>query len=366
MKYLITICIAISALVAANYSYAQRGDGRDGAKKTTAVIVAKAVKKQFSDYIEALGTTKSNESIIVTADVSEKITAIYFDDGQRVKKGDLLATLNKAQEQAELRASEALTAERQDAFNRAKDLSENSVLPKATLQTRFAELKQSQAATEAIKASIENYKITAPFDGVLGLRSVSVGALVQPGDMITTLDDLSQIKIDFDIPSIYLTALQPNAAIKGYVEAFPARQFSGVVTTISPQVDPVTRTVRVRAVLPNDDGLLKPGLLMTLLVVNNQREAVLIPEEALLKTSDKNYVYLVASNDNSLKAKKVEITIGARQPGVVEVLNGLAEGERVIHHGVNKVRDGDVIRILAEETADETLSELIENTVEPH
>ncbi len=339
-------------------SFAQRG----GPSGPTAVIVSPVVLGDFADQVEALGTTKANESVVITADRSEKITAIHFEDGQEVKQGDLLVTLDKTQEEAELRASEALTAETQTSYNRAKGLSGNSALPKATLQERQAELKQAQAATEAIKARLESYEITAPFDGVLGLREMSVGTLVQPGDMITTIDDLSQIKVDFDVPSVFLETLKPGLPISGTVDAFGAREFKGAVRTVNTQIDPVTRTVKVRAIVPNVDGVLKPGLLMSIDLYKNPRRALLIPEEALIKRSDKNYVYVVAQAEGKMIAKQTEVTLGARKPGTIEVLSGVKEGDQIVVHGTVKLRDGAEISIRAEETEDAPLDELLKQT----
>lgn len=358
MKFLNLFFVgALGAMVFVPTAHAQKSGV---AKGPTAVITSPVIKAEFADSIEALATTKSNESVIITADQSEKVVEIHFEDGQVVKKGDLLVTLDKTQEEAELRASKALTAERQNSYNRAKGLTGSSALPKATLQTRLAELKQAQADTEAIKARLKDYEIKAPFDGVLGLREISVGTLVQPGDMITTIDDLSQIKVDFDVPSVFLTALKPGLPIRGVIDAFGDREFKGAIKTINTQIDPVTRTVRVRAILPNDDGLLKPGLLMSITLSKNQRQSLLIPEEALVKRSDKNYVFVISDKDEAMIAKQKEVQIGARQPGVVEILSGLSEGERIVNHGVSKVRDGSPVRIRAEENIDTPLEKLLE------
>ena len=360
MKKTILLCACTLVIAAGIPAFAQKNEPKG--KGSTEVIVSSVIQDDFSDQVEALGTTKSNESVIITADRSEKISAIHFEEGQIVKKGDLLVTLDKIQEEAELRASEAFTAERQNAYDRAKSLSGNSALPKATLQERLAELKQSQAETEAIKASLESYEIRAPFDGIIGLREVSVGALIQPGDMITTIDDISQIKVDFDVPSVFLSALKPGLPIAGYIEAFGDREFKGDIQTINTQIDPLTRTVKVRAILPNEDGLLKPGLLMSLELSKNLRQALLIPEEALLKRSDKNFVFLAVNQNEKTIAKQTEIILGVRKPGVIEVLSGLQKGDQVITHGIVKLRDGAEIFVRARENTDAPLHELLKQT----
>lgn len=354
------ILITLSIMLFPLSAVAQRG----ASKGPVAVIVAPVTIGDFADQVEALGTTKANESVVITADRSERITAIHFEDGQEVKQGDLLVTLDKTQEEAELRASEAMAAETQASYNRAKSLSGNSALPKATLQERLAELKRAQAETEALKAGLQSYEIIAPFDGILGLREVSVGTLVQPGDMITTIDDLSQIKVDFDVPSVFLSTLKPGLPISGIVEAFGDREFKGTIKTVNTQIDPSTRTVKVRAIMPNVDGILKPGLLMSINLYKNPRQALLIPEEALIKRSDRNFVYVVAQAEGALIAKQKDIVLGARKPGMIEVLSGLGEGDEIVVHGVLKLHDGAQVSIRANEIQDTPLDALLKQNQE--
>jgi membrane fusion protein (multidrug efflux system) len=323
------------------------------------VIVSPVKEAPFADSVEALGTTKANETVIITADTSEKVIEIHFEDGQEVKAGDLLVTLDKSEEEAALNSAGAALSERQLAYKRAKELQETSAISKGTMQERLSLLKQGEADLESVNARIEKLTITAPFDGILGLREVSVGTLVQPGDMITTIDDLTSIKVDFDVPSVFLAVLEPGLPIVGKVEAFGDREFKGEVRTINTQVDPVSRTVKVRAVLPNPDKVLKPGLLMTITLLKDQREALLIPEEALIKRGEQNFVYVMDNKDGKTIARQQEIEIGGRQPGVIEVLKGLSTKDKVISHGTLKVSDGSEITIQAEKTDDEKLEKLL-------
>jgi len=328
-------------------------------KAPTQVIVSTVSNHPFSDQIEALGTTKANETVVITPDTAAKIVDINFDDGQMVSKGHLLVTLDKSEEEANLRAAEAARLEANSAYQRAKSLQKSSALSKGTLQERLSALKQSEAVVQSIKSQIDQLTITAPFDGILGLREVSLGALVQPGDTITTLDDLSYIKVDFNVPSVFLPTLIPGLPIVGNVDAFGSRPFTGTVRTVNTQVDPITRTVRVRAILANPDHSLKPGLLMTIKLQKDLRDALLIPEEALLKRSEKNFVYIVAKEDGHTVARQTEITIGGRHPGNIEVLSGLKVGDQVIIHGTMKIQDGATISIRAIENHNESLDALL-------
>ena len=338
---------------------------KSGPQGPVPVFVTVAMTGLFADSVEALGTTKANESVVITADTAEKVAAIHFEDGQKVKKGDLLVTLDKGEEDASLNAAMAMLSEAESSYERAQALQNNKALSKGTFQERLATLKQSQAAVEEIKARIEKLDIRAPFDGVLGLRDVSVGALVQPGQRITTLDDLKEIKVDFDVPAVFLSSLKPGLPIIGRIEAFGNREFHGTVKVVDTQVDPVTRTVRARAVIPNEDGQLKPGLLMSLVLLKNQRQALLIPEEAIIKRGDDNFVFSVHEQDGKTVARQTRIRIGVRQPGRVEILSGLKEGDAVISHGLVKVRDGAEINVRANDDSNMPLTDLLKGGQTP-
>jgi membrane fusion protein (multidrug efflux system) len=168
---------------------------------------------------------------------------------------------------------------------------------------------------------------------------VSVGTLVSPGDVITTLDDTSVIKLDFSVPENFLASLREGLSIRATAPAFPGRSFAGEVASIDSRVDMTTRAVIVRALLANDDGALKPGMFLNVSLANDEREALVIPEEALSPEAERQYVYVVTDG----KVSRREVRIGGRQPGTVEIITGLSAGERVIVEGTQKVRDGAIV-----------------------
>ena len=182
----------------------------------------------------------------------------------------------------------------------------------------------------------------APFDGVLGLRLISPGTLVQPGDKITTLADISLIKADFSIPESFLSALKIGQKINANSAAYQDRHFEGVVAAIDTRVDPVTRSVMVRAEIPNEDGSLLPGMLLTIDLRSNIQISLAVPEQAIVPIVDRKYVFLV-TGENTVEQR--EITIGRRQPGIVEVLEGLKVGEPVITLGTHRVRRGQTVDV---------------------
>lgn len=322
------------------------------------VIVAAVEQEAFSDNIQALGTTRANETVIITADTTEKITAIHFEAGQKVEAGELLVTLDQRQELAQLRAAKAQLDEARSAYQRAKNLQKRNALSAATVQERLAEKTRNEVQVDVIEARLAELRIQAPFSGVLGLRQVSVGALVKPGDPITTLDDLSLIKVDFQVPSRYLAVLKPGLEIEGKVSAFAGKVFYGQVQSVDTQIDTATRTVRLRAVLPNPEGVLKPGLLMTIKLKHGGRDTLLIPEEAIIKRGQNNYVYRVVPGATQSVAEQL-VTLGARRAGRVEIITGLSAGEKVVVHGVNKLRPGAEIVVKAIEKANETLQQML-------
>jgi len=323
------------------------------------MITPVTVAHDFADRTEALGTTKANETVDITANVTEIVKEIHFEDGQQVQAGDLLVTLEKSEEEADLKAAQALLDERRASYKRAQGLERQKALSTATLEEREALLRQIEGDIEAIRARIGDRVIKAPFDGILGLRNISPGTLVGPGDLITTIDDLSRIKVDFDVPSVFLSALKPGLKIEGKTEAFGQRVFTGSIDTVGTRVDPVTRTITARAIIPNKDGLLRPGLLMNIVLYKNMRTSLLVPEEALIQKGKKFFVYQIAENGGNTIAVEQEVRTGNRIPGMVEISKGLAPDDRVIVHGLMQVRDGSTVEIRAVENSDQTLGELL-------
>lgn len=339
-------------------SHAQQG--RQAAPQQ--VIVALARVAEFVDRVEALGTTRANETVRISSNVTEKVAEIRFDDGQTVTAGQLLVVLEKAEEEADLAAAEAVLAERRLAFERAEKLELRKFTATAQLDVRRAALREAEARIEAVKSRIADRVLRAPFSGVVGLRNISVGALVEPGDLITTLDDLSVIKVDFTVPTTYLATLRLGLPIVAKARAFADRAFEGKIKSIGSRVDPVTRSVVARAVLPNDDGKLRPGLLMSVELLKNPRRAIVVPEHALVPRGRRHYVFVVDGGEGNTVMQR-EVEIGARRPGEVEIVKGLTEGEKVISRGALQVRPGQKVIIKAVEEGKQPLQDLLRSQV---
>ena len=308
----------------------------------TSVSVFEARPKAVFDRIEALGTTRANESAHITAAVTEKVVAVHFEDGQPVKAGALLVTLRQEEERAQRAAALEQLEEHKRELKRLHTLLQEKVIPQRDYDERLTLRNVTRQRIREVEARISDRTIRAPFDGVLGLRQVSVGALVEPGDLITTIDDLSRIKLDFNVPATYLGHLKPGAAIHAFSAGWGDERFEGTVATIGTRIDPETRSVLIRAVIPNREMRLRPGLLMTVALLDRERQALMVPEEALVPVQRRHYVLIVGAD---LVVQRRPVVIGQRQPGMVEITQGLAPGERVIVRGTTRVRPGQQVAI---------------------
>jgi len=327
------------------------------APKPVPVIAAEVRSDRFVDRVEALGTLKANESVSVTANVTETVSAIYFDDGQRVEQGQVLAEMTNAEEHALLEEGRVRVAEAERQWERVKSLASQRSASESLLDARRRDLDTARALLVAIESRLADRLVKAPFAGVLGLRNISPGALVQPGALITTLDDDAVMKLDFAVPSVFLTSLAPGLRIAAKAKAYGDRVIEGEIRSIDSRVDPVTRSIQVRALVPNPDRTLRPGVLVQVELLRNPREGLLVPESALLHQGRDHFVLRIGEEN---KDERRQVRIGARRPGEVEIVEGLATGDKVITHGSDKVRPGQAVRIQGIDDGTKTLRELLE------
>ncbi|MBI1238397.1 MAG: efflux RND transporter periplasmic adaptor subunit [Alphaproteobacteria bacterium] len=313
---------------------APEGKGARGAAVVTAQPVAKHV---FIDSIEALGTAIANESVTVTAKITEIVSSVGFDDGDTVERGAILVELGRAEELADLSSARADLDEATKQFDRIEDLARRGAVSQARLDQERARRDAARGRVGAVEARLADRLIRAPFAGVLGLRLVSPGTLVRPGDVITTLDDVSVIKVDFTVPERFLSTLAPGLRIEAFSAAYPGQAFEGTVSSVDSRVDPVSRSVIVRAVVPNEERRLRPGMLLSVTLVRDEKLALSLPEGALLSIRDQSFVFRVKSDQT---VERVDVTTGLREPGLVEIVKGLSEGDLIVVEGTNKIRPG--------------------------
>jgi len=305
------------------------------------VIAVPARIERLALEIEALGTAKANESIDVTAKVSNLVAVVHFDEGQQVAKGAVLVELDGEQARADLAIAEAALKESTSQYKRSRELYTTKVLSDAQIEQIEATFRSNEARVASARSRLSDTVIRAPFAGRVGLRRVSVGSLVNPGAVITTLDDTSRIKLDFTIPETYVAAISPGLEIKAQSPAYPGESFDGKVSSVDSRVDPNTRSVMVRAILPNEAGKLRPGMFLTVHLKRSESDVLLIPEEALVPEQGDVFVYVVADG----KAVKRRVQIGQRRVGAVQVTDGLVAGEIVVTEGTQKLREGADVQV---------------------
>ena len=327
------------ALALAACGRQQGGPRQDDAKPV--VVTTTVVRPQaWHDALQALGTAQARESVAITAKVSDVITRLAFDSGERVHAGQLLADMNSAAQRADVAAAEANLRDAEQQLRRGSELVGQQLIARSQLDTLKANRDAATAALAARRAAVSDRTITAPFGGVLGLRQVSPGALVTPGTVITTLDDDSSIKLDFTLPESALSALAVGQAIDARSDAWAGQVFAGHIAQIDSRVDPSTRAIKVRAELPNPDGKLRAGMLLRVDVALPQRQALVVPEIAVQQEGEQAYVFRATAND---AVDKVPVKLGSRREGAVEVASGLRAGDRIVVEGTVKLHPGSRI-----------------------
>lgn len=335
MRPSLTLCITALALSAC-------GGGKEQKARPAALVEAKPIARAtFTDRLEAVGTALANEQVVLSAPVTERITSINFTDGGYVSRGQTIATLAIGQERAELAAAEAQALQASQQLDRIQALKKRGFATSASLDQQVAAANSARANAQLARASIGDRIIRAPFAGWVSLRTVSPGAIVTAGTPIATVSDISRIKLDFTVPETRLSMIRQGQPIKAVSAAFPDRPFNGTVATIDPVIDPTTRAVRVRAILPNPDRALKPGMLLTVSVTARERQSLAVPELAVVGDGDANFLFVVADR----KAKRVKVATGIRQNGLVEILSGVRAGQQVVTDGVVKLTDGVPVRL---------------------
>ncbi|PJK09370.1 efflux transporter periplasmic adaptor subunit [Lysobacteraceae bacterium NML120232] len=304
------------------------------------VSIEQAQQQTYVEKTEATGTVVARESVTLTAKVSELVERVHFESGQEVARGAALVTLSGQQQQANLQAAEANAAEAEQLYQRYLQLAEQQLIARATLDTQKASRDASRAQVAQIRAQLGERVVRAPFSGVLGIRQVSPGALVTPGTVLTTLDDISRVYVDFPLPEAQLAHLAVGQRLTGATVAWPGRTFEGVVSAINTRIDPASRAVMVRADFANDDRALRPGMLFSIKLQQAERRALMVPEIAITQVGRERFVWKV---DAENKVRQSPVETGQREAGKVEITQGLHEGERIVVEGVGKLRNGQSV-----------------------
>ena len=316
------------------------GQSRAGAVPPVVVDVLPVRSGTVTERIEAIGTARAYESVVITARQTGNVAAINFTEGQRVRAGAVLIELEGRERRADIDQARAARDEVRQQLERARQLRATGAATEARVDQLDAQFRAAEARLRAVESRYDDVRIVAPFEGRIGMRQVSLGALIQPGQNVTTLDDISRVRLDFNIPEIHVGRLREGLTVTARSVAFPDRAFTGQVTIVDTRVDPNTRSIRVSAVFPNADEMLRPGMFLNVeLGLIERQNAVLVAEEAIVAEATRHFVLVVRDN----RVDRREVRLGQRQPGEVEIVQGLQAGEIVIVRGVQRVRPGLVV-----------------------
>jgi len=348
-KALATIVVAlfIAAAVGAGHWYLnlrpQPAAGPAGGGQGIPVEAAPVRIEAVADEVSAVGTLRSNESVIVRPEIAGRISAIGFDEGEPVEAGQVLVSLDDSTHQAELADARAALKLAESNFRRLDELFDRGSTSARERDEALARLESTRAALQLSQARLDKTDVAAPFSGILGLRRVSPGDYVTPGQDLVNLEDIDPIKVDFRIPERFLASLSTGQHIRVRVDAFPGGVFDGEVYAIDPQIDPAGRSIAIRARIANPDRILRPGLFARVrLIVEERSDAMVVPEQAIVPRGERRYVFRVVDG----KATLTEVRLGQRRAGDVEVLEGLGAGDVVVTAGQLKIRDGVPVTVL--------------------
>jgi membrane fusion protein (multidrug efflux system) len=320
--------------------------GRRGAFGGPTMVSLTVVQPRvFEDTIEVLGVAKGRQSVTLTAAATQLVDRVRFTDGQHVKRGAVLVELKDTEQDAGIDQAAARLVQAQRAYERYRSLGEKGFASKAAIDQYEAAWRSAQADLAAAKARQNDRIIRAPFAGVVGLSDVAPGALVNPGAPIVTLDDVSVVRVDFQVPERYLAQLREGQALLATADAFPGETITGRIARLDTRVDERTRAITARAEFPNVGGKLKPGMLVRVGISRGQRTSPSAPESAVSVQGEGAFVYVVHQRGQMAMAEQRPIVTGIRQQGFVEIVEGVKPGDKIVADGLNKIQPGMPVRV---------------------
>ena len=325
----------------------QPSGGMPGADRTAHVNVVQPEQRRIRDHVQAVGSTRARDAVDITSEVDARVRALHFEEGEAVSEGELLVELDDRRARAEFESAAARLEDAEARHQRAQRLRTDGNISAAEADERRAEMRVARAEKARAQVDLENHRIHAPFDGMAGLRQVSPGAWLRAGDPVTTLDSVHPMELHFAVPERYLRHVGKGQTLEAHSQAWPDQAFEGEVTRLGSRVEPGSRNLRMKALLDNEDGRLRPGQFMTLRLDLEERDGLILPEEALLTEGRSQYVFVVEDG----KARRREIVRGRRTHGEVEIREGLSGDEQVVINGHDRLRDGDSVDILEDPDA---------------
>lgn len=308
---------------------------------TVLIEVADVQQLPFARGISAVGSLRSDESVMLRPEVAGRIEAIEFKEGQPVERGQLLFRLDDSVARAELDQARANLALAQSHYRRAVDLQGRGFVSQQARDEAGSNLKIQQAATALAQARLDKMTLKAPFAGVIGLRNVSIGDYVGQGQDLAPLEAIDPLKVDFRVPEMYFNRIQVGQTLNIRLDALPGAERQGEVYAVSPLVEAGGRSILLRATVPNPDSRLRPGMFARVQLLFGADDVLAVPEAALAPSGQAQYVFTVKDG----RAHRTEVTLGERRDGKVEILTGVAPGDRVVIAGFQRLTDGSPVEV---------------------
>ncbi|WP_150911828.1 efflux RND transporter periplasmic adaptor subunit [Marinobacter halotolerans] len=310
------------------------------------VNVVIPVMDVVTDSVSAVGSLRARDQISLTTELSGRVVELNLNAGNRVKRGELLLRLDDRQARADLQVVEATLADALRQLERARSLQANNSISQSRVDELRTAAEVAEAQRSAARTRVDNHRIEAPFEGVIGLNDISLGAYLAAGTEVATLDSTRRMELGFAIPEKFLGQISLGQVVQGRSPAYPDERFAGELVELGTRINELSRTLPVRALIDNPDNKLRPGQFMSAELTLRQREALIIPEQAVMTRGDETYVFVAVDG----VARRVSVELGSRSPGIVEVASGLTLDDQVIVTGQDRLSSGDRINVV-EDTA---------------
>jgi membrane fusion protein (multidrug efflux system) len=319
------------------------GPGRSRGEVPQVSLVS-PVSRVFTERLELLGVAKGRQSVTLSAATTQLVSRVLFSPGQSVAKGQVLVELKTTEQDAALAQARAREVQARRAFERWQALSDQGYASAAAVDQYEAAWKSTRADVGAAEARLGDRVIRAPFAGVVGLSDIAPGAVISPGAAIVTLDDLSALRVDFQVPDRFLSSVREGQALTATVDAWPDARFNGRVLRLDTRIDERTRALTARSEFTSSEGLLKPGMMLRVGVTQGVRTALALPESAVAVQGDGASVFVAVQEDGRMTVQQRPVVAGLRQDGWVEILEGVTTADRVVADGLNRIQSGQPVR----------------------
>jgi membrane fusion protein (multidrug efflux system) len=314
--------------------------------KAVAVETASASYRELSNLIEAVGSTRALRTVEITPLASGRVSKVDFSAGKLVKAGDVLLHLDDDIQRADLDEAKARLTDAVEKLNRSETLKNQNAIAQSTVSELFAGVAIARAEHDRALKRLQDRLVTAPFSGIVGFSSVELGARVEVGDVVTVLDDLSRVEVEFSLPEGLFGKIALGMPVTAHAASYPERVFNGKIDSINSRVDTISRSFKARAVVANDDRALPGGMFVYLAVSLDAEKALVVPEEAIVVDGNRSLIFVVKKDDEQQQhVERRYISVGRRTFGYAEVIKGIVEGEQVVVRGIQKVRDGTPVQI---------------------